>query len=188
MLRDVVHSKNFDDGAVVHRHPLFDSTRETNTTPRRNSSEKKTKRRRTSSSSSPPPSLPFSSLVSLFVVAVVLSSFFRLEKISIYPNPKEEEAKTWAFFVATKSCILSFSEVRGRESKERLSLSLSSSLFFFFFFFLSVLLFLSPSSIKCLSLSLFQVVFLFVLSLLFHPLMRVRSRQKIKKKREYSYI
>ena len=35
---DDVHSQNFDDGAVVHRRPLFDaskSTRETNTTPRR---------------------------------------------------------------------------------------------------------------------------------------------------------
>jgi len=185
VLRDVVHSKNFDDGAVVHRHPLFDSTRETNTTPRRNSSEKKTKRRRTSSSSSSsPPSLPFSSLVSLFVVAVVLSSFFRLEKISI-PKPKRRRSKNVGVFCGHKKLYSFF--LRGQRERVERDLSLSSPLFFFFFFFLS-LLFLSPSSIKCLSLSLFQVVFLFVLSLLFHPLMRVRSRQKIKKKREYSYI
>ena len=68
----------------------------------------------------------------------------------VYPNPKEEEAKTWAFFVATKK-VYSFSDVfRGRESKET---SLSLSLFLFSLSFSHLLVFLSsPSSIVSLSL------------------------------------
>ena len=155
MLRDVVHSKNFDDGAVVHRHPLFDSTRETNTTPRRNS-VKKTKRRRTSSSTTTSsPSLPLSrlSLSSSSSLWWCLLSFDFWKRL-VYPNPKKRSvgSKTWAFFVATK--IFSILSQEGDCRKRPLSLFLSSSLlFFFFFFFLS--LFLSPSSV---SLSLFQVV------------------------------
>ena len=150
MLRDVVHSKNFDDGAVVHRHPLFDSTRETNTTPRRNSSEKKTKRRRTSSSSSSPPSLPFSSLVSLSSSSLwccLLS--FDWKRLVYTQTQKKKKQKRGRFLWPQKKFILSqIKDVfRGRESKET-SLSLSSSLFFFFFVFLSVVVFLSPSSIK----------------------------------------
>jgi hypothetical protein len=119
LLRDVVHSKNFDDddGAVVHRHPLCDSTRETNTTPRKNSEKKKTKRRRTSSSSSSS-SLPLS--LSRFSLSLsssssslwwCLLSFFRfLEKIST-PKPKRRRrSKNVGVFCGHKNVSHSFSQ------------------------------------------------------------------------------
>ena len=119
LLRDVVHSKNFDDddGAVVHRHPLCDSTRETNTTPRKNSEKKKTKRRSTSSSSSSS-SLPLS--LSRFSLSLsssssslwwCLLSFFRfLEKIST-PKPKRRRrSKNVGVFCGHKNVSHSFSQ------------------------------------------------------------------------------
>ena len=141
MLRDV-HSKNFDDGAVVHRHPLFDSTRETNTTPRRNS-EKKTKRRRTSSSSSSPPSLPLSSLVSLSSSSSLWCCLLSFDwKRLVYPKPKRR-SKNVGVFCGHKN-FYSFSE--GESRKRPLSLFLS----LFLFLFLSLIIF---ESIFCVSLS-----------------------------------
>ena len=187
MLRDVVHSKNFDDGAVVHRHPLFDSTRETNTTPRPNSSEKKTKRRRTSSSSSSssPPSLPFSSLVSLSSSSLWCCLLSFDWKRLVYTQPqKKKKQKRGRFLWPQKKFILSQMSLEGESRKRPLSLSLPLS-FSFSLSFSHLLVFLSsPSSIKCLSLSLFQSRF-FVCALSFVPPSdESQESTKNKKKRE----